>query len=197
MFLGIFWKYGVFKFHESYLELPVFENMSTLLAHIASSQDHKKWRFFFIFGRTKKMDTKSWSRSAPIFQSWNVLLEGSVATRDAASVDVTARFDFFVRKYRTMAAHQRYWRNGSRAGLPDGTFAYQNSQFGPVFKGLGLENFGTFWCHSVFSRSLVNFCVHLVYFGAHSFPDWYGVPRKIWQRWSRDRIPSWYRVAAF
>jgi hypothetical protein len=33
------------------------------------------------------------------------------------------------------------------AGLPDGVFLYQKSQFGHIFEGLGIENIGTFYGH--------------------------------------------------
>jgi hypothetical protein len=43
------------------------------------------------------------------------------------------------------------WLAGKRvdgAGLPDGLFYYQKSQFGYILEGLGMEN-GIFYCHLV------------------------------------------------
>jgi hypothetical protein len=41
------------------------------------------------------------------------------------------------------------------AGLPDGVFAYQKSQFWHSLEGLGMEKFGTFYGHSLFYDYLV------------------------------------------
>jgi hypothetical protein len=47
----------------------------------------------------------------------------------------------------------------SDAGLPDGIFAYRKSQFGYILEGLGVDNVGILYGHSVY--------VHLIYLFVH------------------------------
>jgi hypothetical protein len=71
----------------------------------------------------------------------------------------------------------------ARAGLPDGLFSNQKSQFGKILEGHRLENIDTFNCHLKYYQPIWyilrfgKFCVNLVRF----FLFWYHVPRKIWQ----------------
>jgi hypothetical protein len=72
------------------------------------------------------------------------------------------------------------------AGLPDGLFSNQKSQFWKILVGLAKENLGIFYEHLVYFTAIGNilwpfgiFCGPLVYFSLF----WYVVPRKIWQPW--------------
>jgi hypothetical protein len=63
-----------------------------------------------------------------------------------------------------------------RAGLPDGMFSNQNSQFGKILEGLAMEDVSIFCGHSVYLtvilyifRPFTIVCGHLVYFS----PFWY------------------------
>jgi hypothetical protein len=47
----------------------------------------------------------------------------------------------------------------STSGLPDGNFSYQNSRFGYILEGLGLENVCIFYVHLKYLTDL-----HMVYF---------------------------------
>jgi hypothetical protein len=49
----------------------------------------------------------------------------------------------------------------SAAGLPDGSFSNQKSQFGQILEGLTIENDGLFYGHLEYM-----YCGHLVYFMA-------------------------------
>jgi hypothetical protein len=58
----------------------------------------------------------------------------------------------------------------STAGLPDGIFAYQKSNFGNILEGLGMDNVGIFYCHLVYFIAIwyilpfgIFYC-HLIYF---------------------------------
>jgi hypothetical protein len=73
------------------------------------------------------------------------------------------------------------------AGLPDGLFSNQKSQFGNTFQGIRLENVEIFYGrleHFMNIRDILPtfgiFCVHLVHF----FQLWYHAPRKMWQPWT-------------
>jgi hypothetical protein len=81
-------------------------------------------------------------------------------------------------------AANRKKANSFRAGLPDGLFSNQKSQFGYILGVLQwkiLEYFMTIWSilrpFGNISWPFGIFCGHLVYFS----PFWYFVPRKIWQ----------------
>jgi hypothetical protein len=50
------------------------------------------------------------------------------------------------------------------AGLPDGTFSNQNSQFGYILEGLAVEEVVYFMAIRSIIRPFGIFCVHLVYF---------------------------------
>jgi hypothetical protein len=59
----------------------------------------------------------------------------------------------------------------SWAGLPDGLFSSQKSQFGKIFQGLRFENVDIFYGHFEYFMDIwdillpfVTFCVHLVHF---------------------------------
>jgi hypothetical protein len=63
------------------------------------------------------------------------------------------------------------FRNGFQAGLPDGLFSNQKSQFGYILEGLAMENLGIFYDHLVYFTATEHilwpfgiFCGHLVYF---------------------------------
>jgi hypothetical protein len=43
------------------------------------------------------------------------------------------------------------------AGLPDGLFSNQKSQFGSIWEGLGMENFGIFYDHMDYFTAI---CYH-------------------------------------
>jgi hypothetical protein len=80
----------------------------------------------------------------------------------------------------------------STAGLPDGLFPYQKSQFRYIFENLGVENVGMFYGYLIYLKAiwLISwafgiFCGHLVYFSLF----WYVVPRKIWQPCSTAEFP--------
>jgi hypothetical protein len=75
---------------------------------------------------------------------------------------------------------------GYVAGLPDGLFWNQKSQFGSIAELLARENLGKIMDNLVNFTAIANilwpfgiFSGHLVYFS----PFWYLVPRKIWQPW--------------
>jgi hypothetical protein len=58
-----------------------------------------------------------------------------------------------------------------KAGLPDGLFSNQKSQFGKILEDLARENLGIFYDHLVYFTAIGNilwpfgiFCDHLVYF---------------------------------
>jgi hypothetical protein len=76
----------------------------------------------------------------------------------------------------------------NRAGLPDGLFSNQKSQFGQILDGLRMKNVRIFYEHSeqftavwYILRSFGTVCVHLVYFSHFGM---FGT-RKIWQPWNR------------
>jgi hypothetical protein len=82
-------------------------------------------------------------------------------------------------------------KKGLRAGLPDGLFSDQKSQFLVYifFVGLGMENLGIFYIYSGTFESILRilppvgmFCGNLVYFPHF----WYVAPMKIWQPWSES-----------
>jgi hypothetical protein len=67
-----------------------------------------------------------------------------------------------------------------KAGLPDGFFSNQRSQFGKILEGLAMGNLGTFYNHLVYVKAIGNifwpfgiFCGNLVYFVG----IWYIFPR--------------------
>jgi hypothetical protein len=58
-----------------------------------------------------------------------------------------------------------------RAGLPDGLFSNQKSQFGEILEGLAIGNLGLFYDRLVYLKAIGNilwpfgiFCGHFVYF---------------------------------
>jgi hypothetical protein len=62
------------------------------------------------------------------------------------------------------------------AGLPDGLFSNQKSQFGLILEGLAMDNLGIFYDNLVYFKAVENilwpfgiFCGNLVYFP----PFWY------------------------
>jgi hypothetical protein len=82
--------------------------------------------------------------------------------------------------------------SGYQAGLPDGLFSNQKSQFGYILEGLGIENVIIFCDHldyfMAIRYNLWQFgtaCGHLVYFSHFGM---FG-PRKIWQ--PLGRRPKW------
>jgi hypothetical protein len=81
---------------------------------------------------------------------------------------------------------------GSDAGVPDGTFLYQKSQFWSNLEGLGMENIDILFGHLEYCSAIwymlfpfYIFCGHLVFFP----PFGYLVPSKIWQPCSYDLSP--------
>jgi hypothetical protein len=81
------------------------------------------------------------------------------------------------------------------AGLPDGLFSNQKSQFGYILGGFGMENvdiFYDFWEH--FTAILSNLwhfgivCSHLVYF----FPFWY-----VWTKKNLATLPASLLLSSF
>jgi hypothetical protein len=67
--------------------------------------------------------------------------------------------------------HLKPFFSGPQAGLPDGIFSKQKSQFGKIFYSLTLDDVGIFYRHSVYFTgnwySLCPFgifCGHLVFF---------------------------------
>jgi hypothetical protein len=74
--------------------------------------------------------------------------------------------------------------DGHEAGMPDGLFSYQKSQFGYIFEGLRIENAGIicdhleyFWIIWYILWPFGIVCGHLVYISRFGM----FVPRKIWQ----------------
>jgi hypothetical protein len=68
---------------------------------------------------------------------------------------------------------------------------YSGSQFGYIFKGLGMENVDTFFGHSEHRMAIRyilgpcgKFCGNLIYFSCFGL---YVVQRKIWQLWLHCR----------
>jgi hypothetical protein len=59
------------------------------------------------------------------------------------------------------------------AGLPDGLFSNQKSQYGYLLEGLAMQNLGIFYDHLVYFTAIANIFGHLVYFPQ----PWYFVPR--------------------
>jgi hypothetical protein len=73
------------------------------------------------------------------------------------------------------------------AGLPDGIFSNQKSQFGCIFQGLGMENVGTYMYFMVIWYILLpfgTFCGLLTNFSR----IWYVVPIKIWPPCSNSLV---------
>jgi hypothetical protein len=80
--------------------------------------------------------------------------------------------------------------HGTRAGLPDGFFSDQKSQFGCILENPGMENVVIYSGHlenfttiGYILRAFGNFVVIFP-------PLWYIVLRKIWQPWTRAGWPD-------
>jgi hypothetical protein len=79
----------------------------------------------------------------------------NILSKDYTPVGFEVRFS--VRKADTMTTSATppclAWapfRNGFQAGLPDGLFSNQKSQFGYILEGLAMENLGLFYDHLVY-----------------------------------------------
>jgi hypothetical protein len=67
----------------------------------------------------------------------------------------------------------------SQAGLPDGIFSNQKSQFGKIFEGLGMEKVGIFSGRLKYIMAI--WCILWLLGNVCFQPFWYIMSRKIWQ----------------
>jgi hypothetical protein len=68
---------------------------------------------------------------------------------------------------------QRLARNGEGAGLPDGSFSNQKSQFGQILEGLGMEKAGIFFGYFEYIKAIW----HMVGPFGNLMAIWYLFPR--------------------